>query len=111
MVHSELSNTSKPTSHVLRINEDLKKVDWPSLQSMCLKNGDIDETVFKDMIISTVHVLNVTQNHCPVKQKTKKGGKGRLKRELNSLKMKRRKINGTINSKNISKLKMEVKAT
>ena len=97
-----------------RMNEDLQDIDWASLQSLCEKNGGEDGSAFKDMIVSKV--LEVTQRHSPAKQTSKRSNKGRLERELNSLKMKRRKINGKIramernnpNSANLPKLNQEV---
>ena len=96
------------------MNEDLQDIDWASLQSLCEKNGGEDGSAFKDMIVSKV--LEVTQRHSPAKQTSKRSNKGRLERELNSLKMKRRKINGKIramernnpNSANLPKLNQEV---
>ena len=76
------------------LNEDLGQVDWYTLKKLCDENQDYDGSMFKELLVLTV--LQLTLKHSPSKFLSGGTRKNKTERELNSLKMKRRKLNRKI---------------
>ena len=71
------------------LNRDLSSVDWQNLKDLCDSNNDDDGSMFKELLVLTV--LQFTLLHSPRKCPGKRSSK--TNRKINSLKMKRRKLN------------------
>lgn len=71
----------------------LGEVDWPELKRICDEVNDLDDSLFKYLFVLTV--LQVTLPHTPPKRRGD-GNAQKKKRDMNSLKMKRRKLNSKI---------------
>ena len=76
------------------MNVMLSEVDWASLKNLCDEINDADGTYFKSLLVLTV--LQVALLHSPPRKRAKAGTKSKSERKINSLKMKRRKINSKI---------------
>ena len=96
------------------LDQDLSEVNWYYLKELCDEMHDPDGSMFKELIVLTV--LQVALIHSPPKVRPAGSGKSKTEKEIISLKMRRRKLNGKIrslqsrdpSSSNIKKLETEV---
>ena len=99
------------------IRSDMQSVDWLALRDLCEKEGDEDGGKFKELLTQTV--LQISLKHSPKKEVNAPQKKGKLNKELESLKRRRRKLNSKIRhleqtnplSTNIPKYRREVSLT
>ena len=78
------------------MNSDLKAVNWKHLQYLCQDCGDIDGSMFKELIVLTV--LQISIRHSPGKIRRPGATKTKAERTLISLKFKRKKLNNKLQS-------------
>ena len=76
------------------MNAILRKIDWTELKKICDDEGDMDCSLYKNLLVLTV--LQVTLIHAPLKRLDGKAPTNKSDRKINSLQFKKRKLNSKL---------------